>query len=72
MAQFISCRNINVVVYVEGLFFKEIVRVHTLPKRIVSEKDTKFVGYIWRTLWKKLKAYLNISSTHHPQTNGYT
>ena len=48
------------------------MRLHGLPKSIVSDRDTKFVGYFWRTLWKKLRKELKFSSTHHPQTNGQT
>ena len=49
-------------------FFKEVVRLHGLPKSIVSDQDTKFVVYFLHTLWKKLKIDLKFSSSHHPQT----
>ena len=48
------------------------MRLHGLPKSIVFYRVTKFVGYFWRTLWKKLKIELNFSSTHHPQNHGQT
>lgn len=70
MAHFIPCHKTSDVVHVAELFFKEVVRLHGLTKSIVSNRDTKFFGYFWRTLWKKLKIDLKFSSTHHSETNG--
>lgn len=36
------------------LFFKEMVRLRRLPRSIVSNRDTKFVGHFWWTLWEKM------------------
>jgi hypothetical protein len=36
------------------MFFKEVVILHGLPRSIVSNKDTRFVGHFWRNSWKKL------------------
>ena len=66
MAHFIPYKKISDVFYVVELFFKEVVRFDGLPKSIVSDRDTKFVGYLWRKLWKKLKTGLKFSSSHHP------
>ena len=38
----------------------------------MSDRDTKFVGHFWRTLWKKLGTDLSFNSSYHPQTDEQT
>jgi hypothetical protein len=72
MAHFIPCQKTNDLTHVGNMFFKEVVRLHDQPRSIVSDRDKKFVGHFWRTLWKKLGTYLSFSSTYHPQKDGKT
>jgi hypothetical protein len=72
MAHFIPCHKTSGAMHVANLFFKEIVRLHGFPRSIVSERDTQFVGHLWRKLWKKLGTYMSFSSTYHYQTKGHS
>jgi hypothetical protein len=52
------------------LFFDVVVRHHGVPTKIISDRDVRFTSLFWRALWRKCGTKLNMSTSHHPETDG--
>ncbi|GKB86800.1 RNA-directed DNA polymerase, partial [Tanacetum coccineum] len=72
MAYFVPCSKTFDASQVARLYFAEIVKLHGVPKTLTSDRDVKFVSHFCRTLWTRLGSKLQLSSSHHLQTDGQT
>lgn len=72
MTHFISWNKTYDASKLADLYFKEIVRLHGVPKTIVPNRDSKFLNYFWKTLWRLLGTKLLFSTSCHPQTDCQT
>jgi hypothetical protein len=69
-AHFIPMKTTNSASELVPLYMKEVIRLHGMPKSIVSDRDSKFLSKFWESLHSALGTKLSLSVTFHPQTDG--
>ena len=68
VAHFVPIKTTNSASDLIPLYIKEVVRLHGVPKSIVSNRDSKFVSNFWKSLHSALGTGLDLSTAFHPQT----
>jgi hypothetical protein len=54
------------------IYVDQIVRLHGIPKTIVSDRGALFVAHFWEQLQNSLGTHVIRSSAYHPQIDGQT
>ncbi|GIM00361.1 hypothetical protein Vretimale_5502, partial [Volvox reticuliferus] len=54
------------------LFFDNVVRLHGVPKNVVSDRGGQFTSKFWEALCKLVGMRVNLSTAYHPQSDGQT
>jgi hypothetical protein len=54
------------------LYMFQIVCLHGIPKKIMSDRGSQFTSKFWEKLYESMDTKLNFSSAYHPQTDGQT
>jgi hypothetical protein len=71
-AHFIPVRDTYDVTDVEHMFVSEVICLHRIPKKIISDRDSRFTSRFWTSLESTLGTQLNLRTTYHPETDGKT
>ena len=71
-AHFIPVKLTYKAVHIADIFLKEIFRLHGILKAIILDRDTKFTGNFWRSLFSGLETQLKFSTAYHLQRDWKT
>ena len=62
VAHFIPVKTTYKAANIADIFLKQIFRLHGVPKVIISDRDPKFTGNFWKSLFKRFNTTLNFST----------
>ena len=71
-AHFLPIKKTITLEHLAELYVKEVVRLHGVPKSIISDRDTRFTSHFWKCVQECLGTKLKYSTAFHPQTDGQT
>jgi hypothetical protein len=71
-AHFLPIKTSNSADDLAKLYIKEIVRLHGVPREIVSNRDTRFTLIFWTRIQEAMGVKLKFSTAFHPQADGQT
>jgi transposase InsO family protein len=71
-SHFISVNSTHKATTIVEIYMREIVKLHGVPKTIVSDRDSSFTSNFWKGIFKGFGTNLNFSTTYQPQTDGQT
>ena len=72
MSHFIPCRKDLDERQFTTLFLKEIIRLHSIPHDIITDRSSRFTSELWKHTTDKLGIERRLSTAFHPQTDGQT
>ncbi|XP_026459327.1 uncharacterized protein LOC113359987 [Papaver somniferum] len=71
-AHFIALMHPYSAATIAEIFVGEIVRLHGMPRTIISDRDPTFMSNFWEAYFALQNTQLCRSSAYHPQTDGQT
>jgi hypothetical protein len=72
VAHFLPVRTTHGGEKLAKLYIENIVKLHGVSSRIVSDRGTQFTSRFWKSLYKAMCTKLDFSSAYHLQTDRQT
>ena len=71
-AHFLPIRVTSSMEQLAELYVQEVVRLHGVPRSIISDRDSRFTSHFWKSVQAAMGTKLKFSTAFHPQTDGQT
>ena len=71
-AVFVAAPTVCTAEVAAELFYRNVVKYFGVPSNIISDRDVRFTGRFWTTLFNMMGTRLKFSTANHPQTDGQT
>lgn len=65
-AHFLLLKHLFTAKGVADVFIKGVVRLHGIPRSIVSDRDPLFLSSFWKEMFAKQGTKLRMTSSYHP------
>jgi hypothetical protein len=72
MTHFVACRTELSAEGFADLFFQHVHKLHGVPRKFLSDRDSRFTGQFLTALCAMLGTRQSFSTSFHPQTDGQT
>ena len=69
-AHFMALSHLYTVKMVAEKFVEGVVKLHGMPRSIISDRDPIFISHFWQEFFKLSGTKLKMSSAYHPQSDG--
>src|ERR1700761_7763152 len=69
-AIFVPCQETVTAEEVVAIYLRHVYKQYGVPKKIISDRDTRFTSKFAKALCKTLQIHQNISTVYHPRTDG--
>lgn len=69
-AHFLAMKHPFSAQQVAQVILEQVVKLHGLPRSIVSDRDRVFTSSFWTHLFRLLGTKFSLSTAYHPQTDG--
>lgn len=71
-SNFILLKHLYTARNIADIFVREVIRLHDIPKSIVSDRDPLIMSHFWQEIFRLQGTKLHMSFSYHPESDCQT